>query len=81
MQKMVKLNQGNLKVHTVNKLKGIIKRRKEQTVGYPIEINLSLFSKIFIKKRLTNSTFELNLVLNFNPLNQISHKTRHNNRT
>lgn len=54
MQKMVKLNQGNLKVHTVNKLKGIIKRRKEQTVGNPIEINLSLFSKFFHKKQKVN---------------------------
>lgn len=51
---MVKLNQGNLKVHTVNKLEGIIKRRKERIVGYPIEINLSLFSMIFYKKQKVN---------------------------
>lgn len=38
MQKMVKLNQGNLKVRTVNKLEGIIKRRKERTVGYKPDI-------------------------------------------
>lgn len=54
MQKMVKLNQVTLKVYKVNKLEGIIKRRKEQTVGYPIEINLSLFSKIFYKKQKVN---------------------------
>lgn len=54
MQKMVKLNQGNLKVNTVNKLEGNIKRREEQTVGYPIEINLSLFLKIIHKKQKVN---------------------------
>lgn len=54
MQTLVKLDQGNLKVHTVNKLEGIIKRRKELTVGYLIEINFSLFSKIFYKKQKVN---------------------------